>query len=82
MYLHGHVYCPYCKVKHPIASVYAEQIWKKGSSDEGWVAYVYAERFKDGSFHDPFGFDLKLHNKRVIGLKYDKSISPLPVVDE
>ena len=76
-YLHGKVYCPGCKTKHPIASIYAEQVWKGGSSDEGWVAYVFAERFKDGSFHDSFGYDLTLHNRRVVSMKYDPDCHPI-----
>ena len=76
-YLHGKVYCPECKTKHPIASIYAEQVWKGGASDEGWVAYVFAERFKDGSFHDSFGYNLTLHNRRVISMKYDPECHPI-----
>lgn len=77
VYLRGQVYCPSCQVKHSISSICAEQIWDGGTSDEGWQAYVFAERFKDGSYHDSFGFNLTLHNHHVVKMKYDPTIHPI-----
>lgn len=76
-YLRGEVYCPSCNVRHRIASICAEQVWDRGTSDQGWRAYVFAEQFKDGSYHDSFGFELTLQNRHVVRMKYDPNIHPI-----
>ena len=76
-YLKGRVYCQNCKVQHEISSIYADHIRRGGTSDDGWVAYVFAKKFKDGSYHDSFGFNLVLHNYKVIRMIYDHNIHPI-----
>lgn len=71
VYLKGEVYCRHCRTSHPIRTVRAKQVWSGGTSDQGWDAYVFPEKCRDGSCGGGRGYDLTLYKGKVVKMKYD-----------
>lgn len=72
VYLRGAVYCDGCKIKHKIGGIDVTQVWDGGSSDQGWEAHVWPTLENSDVLHEGLVFDLTLHNKNVIGMKFER----------